>query len=321
MKKILSLILVLTMICSALVLTSCGAKEAKLGLGVVTSVEATAATEEKNGDVTADITAAAVLLSADGKILDCDIDALQAQLPFTADGKIVAVNSFSTKRDLKESYGMSTYAKTTEWYLQADKFEALVIGKTVTEVKALVLSDGFGNDDVVNAGCTIGISDFVSAIAKACESAKNVGSVEGDALAVAITAEYDADSSKDATEEADGVVQAEVSFAAVSVKDGKVTGAVTDAMNANFKFGTNGEATETSVPKTKGELKEGYGMAAYAQTTEYYLQAEIFDKECVGKDATGIRGLSDNNDLITAGCTIDVLPLVEAVTAAIKEAK
>lgn len=322
MKKILSLALVAIMVISALALSGCGAKEAKLGLGVVTTVESTDATAEKTGNVTAEITAAAVLLSADGKILACDIDTLQAKLPFTADGKIVSVSAFQTKRDLKENYGMSSYAKTTEWYLQIDKLETVLVGKTVDEAKALVLNTGFGSDEVVNAGCTIGIADVIAAITEACGNAKNVGSLEGDSLAVAITAEYDAGTSKDATEEKDGVVQAEVCFAAVSLKDGKTTGVITDAMNAKFNFSTAGVATKTDAPQTKGELKEGYGMAAYAQTTEYYLQAEAFDKECVGKDVAGINGLAGGTDaLATAGCTIDVSPLTAVVVKAIGEAK
>ena len=322
MKKILSLILAVTMIATAFVFVGCGEKTAKLGLGTVSTVEATDATEERAGKVATAVTVAAVLVDADGKILACDIDCLEASLGMTVDGEAVAASSLVSKRDKGDSYNMVTYGGAKlEWYAQVDKLETVLVGKTAAEAEALLLSTGYGDESVISAGCTINISDMVKAVLKACANAKELGSMEGDSLAVSITCE-NSDSTKDATEEADGVLQAEFSIAAVTVKDGKATAVVTDAMNAKSTFNIAGEAVNTSAPQTKGELKENYGMAAYAQTTEYYLQAEAFDKECAGKTVDEINGMKSGTDaLAAAGCTVDVSPLVAAVTKAMGAAK
>ena len=317
MKKILSLILALTLTLGVLALAGCGAKPAKLGLGVATTVTPTDATEEKNGSVKTAVTVAAVLLSADGKILSVDVDCLEASLGMTADGAAVAGTSFESKRDKGDNYNMVKYGNATlEWYAQIDKLEQTLVGKTEAEIQASTTAD-----DIVAAGCTIDVADIIKAIVAACKNAKELGSAEGDSLAVAITC-ANSDSTKDATEEKEGVLQAEFTFAAVTVKDGKTTAVVTDAMNAKATFNTAGEAVDTSAPKTKGELKEDYGMSKFANTTEYYLQSAAFDKECAGKTSAEINGMKDGTDaLVAAGCTIAVSPLVAAVTKAIAAAK
>ena len=318
MKKILSLTLAVLMIVTAFAFVSCGEKAAKLGLGVATTVTAKDATEEKAGSVKTAATVAAVLLSADGKILAVDIDTLEASLGMTAEGVAVAGTSFESKRDKGDNYNMVKYGGATlEWYAQVDKLETVLVGKTVDEAKAIAT----GNDAVVAAGCTIDVTDMIKAVVAACANAKEAGSFEGDTLAVSVVCE-NSSSTKDATEEKDGVLQAEFTFAAVTVKDGKTTAVVTDAMNAKATFNTAGEAVDTSAPKTKGELKENYGMSKYANTTEYYLQSAAFDKECAGKTSAEINGMKDGTDaLVAAGCTIAVSPLVAAVTKAIAAAK
>lgn len=318
MKKILSLTLAVLMVVTALAFVGCGEKAAKLGLGVATTVSSTNATEEKAGSVKTAATVAAVLLSTDGKILAVDIDTLEASLGMTAEGVAVAGTSFESKRDKGDSYNMVKYGGATlEWYAQVDKLETVLVGKTVAEAKAIAT----GNDAVVAAGCTIDIADMIKAVVAACENAKEAGSFEGDTLAVSVVCE-NSSSTKDATAEKDGVLQAEFTFAAVTVKDGKTTAVVTDAMNAKATFNTAGEAVDTAAPKTKGELKENYGMSKYANTTEYYLQSAAFDKECAGKTSAEINGMKDGTDaLVAAGCTIAVSPLVAAVTKAIAAAK
>lgn len=318
MRKILSLALAALMIVSAFAFVSCGEKAAKLGLGVATTVSATNATEEKAGSVKTAATVAAVLLSTEGKILAVDIDTLEAALGMTAEGTAVAGTSFESKRDKGDNYNMVKFGGATlEWYAQVDKLETVLVGKTVDEAKAIAT----GNDSVVAAGCTIDITDMIKAVVAACANAKEAGSLEGDTLAVSVVCE-NSSSTKDATEEKDGVLQAEFTFAAVTVKDGKTTAVVTDAMNAKATFNTKGEAVDTSAPKTKGELKEGYGMAQYANTTEYYLQSAAFDKECAGKTSAEITAMENGTDaLVAAGCTIAVSPLVAAVVKAIAAAK
>ena len=69
MKKIISILLVLVMALGVFALTSCKGKALKFGLGVATSVSATDASAEKAGEGKLTVTAAAVLLDKDGKIV------------------------------------------------------------------------------------------------------------------------------------------------------------------------------------------------------------------------------------------------------------
>ena len=55
-----------------------------------------------------------------------------------------------------------------EWNEQADAFDATCVGKTATEIAALVAENGYnGVDALVSAGCTIGVADMVKAAVKA----------------------------------------------------------------------------------------------------------------------------------------------------------
>ena len=49
---------------------------------------------------------------------------------------------------------------------KADAFNALCIGKTASDVNALMGSDNYGNADVKAAGCTILVNGLVKAAAK-----------------------------------------------------------------------------------------------------------------------------------------------------------
>ena len=53
-----------------------------------------------------------------------------------------------------------------EWFEQADAFNALCVGKTATEIKALCAADNYGTDEVKTAGCTILVNGLTKAAAK-----------------------------------------------------------------------------------------------------------------------------------------------------------
>lgn len=176
MKKITALIILAVV---ALSLFACGKQSAglKLGMGVYSSAQkATDADSDKNGSAGALVTVATVLMDADGKIVRCVLDAAEYTFSYTADGKAVSVGEFPTKREQGDAYGMKLYGGATkEWYEQADAFSAAVTGKTVSEVKSLLASGGKGNSEVISAGCTISIEDFIFAIEKAAANASAAG--------------------------------------------------------------------------------------------------------------------------------------------------
>ena len=116
------------------------------------------------------MTSAAVSFDGDGRVVSCELDAADIAVQYTADGKAVPVKDFSTKRELGDRYGMKAAGAKAEWYEQADAFEKVIEGKTPSEIKAMVTDKGYGNDEVISAGCTISVEDFVKAIEKAAKN-------------------------------------------------------------------------------------------------------------------------------------------------------
>ena len=342
MKKIISLALSFLMLFSVMSLAGCGSdskgdssadnsKKLKFGMGIYNVIaDATNAEGDTNGKAEADHTVAAVLLDGD-KIVNCVIDTAAVTAEYTSGGKAVTATEFKTKYEMGDNYGMKAYGGAKkEWYEQVDAFVGVVKGKTIDEVKALVAEGGKGNPDVVGAGCTIAISDFIYALEKAVKNAK-----ESDASADAtlklgiVSTQADATEAKDGT---DGVNEIDTTVSAVALKDSKVKAIITDSVAVSFAFDTKGasKTDKTAAISTKREAGDIYGMKAYGKdlnsdgvVKEWYEQADEFDKSCVGKSGEEIAKLAidtgyGNADLQKAGCTINVNDMVKAAVKAAK---
>lgn len=324
MKKITSIILAIVAIISLCLVTGCGEQSASFGMGVYAEyTEATAAQGDIPGSVESEITVAAVLLGKGNKIVSCKLDTISASPSYTSDGKYVVANDIMSKYELGDDYNMVAYGKAKyEWYQQADNFSKLVAGKTIEEVKALVATGGKGNDEVVNAGCTIIINDFVLAIEKAVKNAAASSASTKDTVQVGIVAVQG--ECRDATKEADGVNEIDVALSAAAVdKDGKVTAMVSDAVVITGKFGVAGDIKSSINEEivTKKEQGDKYGMVAYGGAEkEWYEQAAAFDNICIGKTAAEIITLEvkgyGNADVQSAGCTIAISDMVKAAVKA-----
>ena len=171
MKKVISIILVALMLLGTLALVSCQKPDEdktpdapatqdtlKFGFGLVTSASATDATADEAGAGSVTTTLAVVLVDKDGKVVKSLLDCADYSVSYNADGTAVANESFATKRELGDNYGMKAYGNATmEWYEQAAAFNAACTGKTPAEVA------GF---DAAAAGCTIAVDGFVKAAAK-----------------------------------------------------------------------------------------------------------------------------------------------------------
>ena len=125
---------------------------------------------KSNGKCEIALTTAAVSFDDGGKIISCRLDAADVDVAYTAEGKAVPMEKIATKRELGDSYGMKAAGAKAEWYEQADAFEKLIEGKTTDEIKAYVADNGYGTDDVIKAGCTISVEDFVKAIVNASKN-------------------------------------------------------------------------------------------------------------------------------------------------------
>lgn len=321
MKKMLSMILCVALMLSVLSFISCGKAELSLGLGVYTTASSADATEDKNGSGKATVTAAAVLVDANGKIVKCFVDCMDNQVAYTADGKALATESFKSKYELGDAYGMTAYGGATkEWYEQVDAFTALVVGKTLDEVKAMVVSDDEGNNGVISAGCTIDVDEFVKAIEKAVENAAPSAATAKDTLKLGMSTSQ---TLSDATEDKPGKNQVETTCVAVATDaEGKITAAMSDCVQVAFTFTANGASSfvATSDISTKRDNGDGYGMKAYGGAAkEWYEQANAFDAACIGKTIGDVESLlGENNygttDLQAAGCTILVDGFVKAAS-------
>lgn len=294
----------------------------KFGSAVyVAAPSATDATEDKEGAGTLDVTAAAVTVDADGKIVACALDTASNTVKFTADGKAVANDEFKTKYELGADYNMVAYGGAVkEWFEQADAFESVVVGKTLDEVKALVAAEGKGNDDVISAGCTIAITDFVGAVEKAYNAAAESDVTAADTVKVTFATEQTV---ADATEDKDGSNKVSVyAFGAAADADGKVVAASSDCVEVSFTFTTEGVSTLDTAEEILSKKEQGadYGMVAYGGAAkEWFEQAAAFDAACIGKTGAEIAGLVAEDgkgvsDLQTAGCTVYVTGFVKAAS-------
>ena len=331
MKKLICALLCVLMLATALVAcdkapegetteTPVTESALKLGLGVYTATPSTTdATEDKDGQGKVAITAAVITVDAEGKVVACQLDTADLTVKFTLDGKAVANDGFKTKYEQGADYNMVTYGGAAkEWFEQADAFETLVVGKTLNEIKALVAEGNKGTADVVTAGCTIMINEFVGAIEKAFANLTDSAATASSALKLGMNVEQ---STTDATEEKNGTNQVETTvFAAAVDANGKVLTAASDCVQVKFTFDMTGVSTldTTKAISSKRELGANYGMVNYGGAAkEWFEQADAFNTLCVGKTASEITALcaADNygtEEVKTAGCTILVNGLTKA---------
>lgn len=338
MKKIICAALSMLLILAMVSMTGCGAQALKIGVGVHAVVsEVKDAEGDTNGSATIDETVAAVLIDESGKIVSATIDVLSAEAKFTAEGKFVAATEFGTKREAGDNYGMVSYGGAKlEWYQQADAFCKLLIGKTADEAKALVADNAKGTDEVINAGCTIYVSDFALAVDKAIANAKECDAKADDTLKIGINAAQSSDS-KDAAEDANGANQIVADVAAVALgADGKTTAVMTDCVDVAIAFDNAGkcQTEKGTVIITKRAQRDNYGMAAgfaagYAKdlngdgkVLEWYAQADAMDAALTGKTADEIGAAVVNGygteDIQAAGCTVAISGAVKALVKAAK---
>ena len=345
MKKLISVLIALSM---ALSLAACGSKPAestapsapassaestseaapaeagsavKTGLGIVVNSEVKAEpSADENGKTQADATAAAVMLDAEGRILDAKIDAIKLNAEFSAKGEVLTeATELKSKRQLGNDYKMVEFGNAkAEWFEQADAFAAFVKGKTAEEVSALALNEkGAPTDADLAAACTIDVTDFVAAVTAAAQNAEEMGAAAGDKLGLALVAES---SFASADADQNGKIQFELTFALTSADAaGKITANRLNAAQIVYDLGADG-AAEAKAVATKYELGSDYKMVEFGKAkAEWFEQADAFSAFVKGKTAEEVSALALNEkgaptdaDL-AATCTINVTDFVAAV--------
>ena len=317
----------------------------KLGMGVVVSMDSS-----KTGTAQVDATVATVVTDKDGKIVACRIDVAQNKMTVT-DGAVEATKTFETKMELGDRYNMAAYGQPNveggtvkEWYVQTKAFEQYVVGKTAAEVEAIKLQEVNNHqiavdEALLNAGCTMQITEFMAAVVKACNDEQGMSFKTAATFTLGVAAKTTVDSAtKAATAEADGVVAMYTDFACAVVADGKVIATLNDAIQPKIGMNAAGEITTKTFTATKRELKEGYNMAAYGQPNieggtvkEWYIQSAAFSSYVVGKTAAEIAGMQTkevNNHMISteqalldAGCTMQITGICAVVAQSATNAR
>ncbi len=337
MKKFICVLLSALMLLGMVALVSCGntpnddaGKESesqsqseaslKFGLGVYTTTpEVTSATADKNGTGSVAITAAVLTVDANGKVVACQLDTMENDVEYTNEGKAIANTEFKTKYEKGANYGMVAWGGAAkEWFEQVDAFETLVVGKTLSEIKALVAEGNKGTTDVATAGCTVMIHEFVGAIEKAFANLADSTVTASSTLKLGMTTAQD---TSDATADVDGINSVETTiFAAAVDAEGKVLVASSDCVAVDFTFSEDGAATldTTKAVVSKREAGANYGMVAWGGATkEWFQQADAFNALCVDKKASEIAALCvdgayGTDEVKAAGCTILVSGFVKA---------
>ncbi len=252
----------------------------------------------------------------DGKVLAAVTDVAEADLAYSAEGKVAKADYAGTKREKLDSYGMVAYAGAKyEWYEQADNFCKFIKGMSAKEVAKIKMDDaGKATDADLVAGCTITIGDFVKIASKAlgAEIKEEKG---GYTLGLGSVTAVDEASAKQTT----------TVVAVITDGNGKIVDCVVDCVESTMSL-EGGKASVGGTYKTKTELGDDYGMVAYAGAKyEWYQQAENFCEYVKGLDLEGAKaidlektGKAKDADLV-AGCTIAISEFKEALVKALED--
>lgn len=304
----------------------------KTGLAVVSSVASSTPVKDGKGTAVADITAVAVTVGSDGKILKCSIDGIRADVEFSDKGKLLtpATTVFKSKNELGEAYGVKKVSKIgKEWNEQADAFAKYVVGKTADDVKGIaVSSEGKATGADLTASVTVGVGDFIAAIQKAVANAQDLGAKADDKLGLGI--ESSGEQSADAGDK-DGIAQVYTYYTASTFSaDGKITSSVIDATQNKVNFDKTGKITSDlkAEQKTKDELGDAYGMKKASKIgKEWNEEAAAFAKYVVGKTVAEVKGIAINSEGestdkdLTASVTISIADFMKILDKASTNAK
>lgn len=269
----------------------------RIGMGVITDTSSSkSAGNGEDGLAQADTTVAGVLLDAEGRILDCVIDASQSKVNFDQSGKLTSDTgtAVQSKNVLGDAYGMKTYSSIgKEWNEQAQAFADYCVGKTLDEVRGIQVVEGKAGDTDLVSSVTMGIDSLRAAVIKAVKNAVVCDAQPDDRLGLAM--KVSTGDSADAGE-AEGTAQTYGTYALTAVTgDGVISACVVDALQANISFSSEGDLVTDTTQRmlTKNELGDDYGMrVASSIGKEWYEQAAAFGDYSVGKTADEVDGIA-----------------------------
>jgi hypothetical protein len=336
MKRIAALLLTLVLILSYGTFSTAAAQEStglRFGLSIDTTIDKSKdASADGDGLAQVDSTIVALLLDAEGKIVNVYIDAVQTKMPITAAGTLGQnfPADAKTKLELGADYGMAKVSQIGEWDAQIAAFRAYILGKTAAEVQGIAVDDATHPTDAdLTAGCTMSIGSYVAGVVAAANAAQPTTAAATDKLGVGTL--VSTGKSKDAADGKDGLAQAYATYAAVTVDAaGVVTAALIDSTQGNVAFDATGKITSdtTAHTATKQQLGDAYGMRAASPIgKEWFEQANAFAAYVTGKTAAEVDGIAMDEATkltdadLTASVTVSAGALKGTVLKAIANAK
>jgi hypothetical protein len=180
MRKVFLIGLVVVLVLG--VVAGCGSKPAedvgavKLGLGIITGISRSRdMAGETMAQAQVDTTIAAVTFDKDGRIVHVQIDIAQTRVLFDADMQVTNDGSavIQTKKEQGDAYNMKRASGIgKEWHEQVAALEAWMIGKTIEEVKALPMTEGFvPSGEELTSSVTITVKPFLNVLEKSLATA------------------------------------------------------------------------------------------------------------------------------------------------------
>ena len=271
----------------------------KTGMVIASSISDSKNAGEENGEVKYDLTIVAVNVDDNGVITACAIDSLGTSVAFDATGAIGTdlTAPVQTKNELGENYGMVAWGGAiAEWDAQAAALANYAVGKTVEELYAGAVGEtGYAQDADLATSATIYLGGYVQAIELAVANAKHLGAQAGDELKLAIMAGLSDSTAADA--ENAGNAQLNVDAIAMTMKEGVITSAYIDSLQAKVAFDATGAITTALDTQfaTKNQLGENYGMVAWAGAiAEWDVQTASFCAFVTGKTPAEVAGIAVN---------------------------
>lgn len=308
----------------------------KLGLGHITSIGSSTDLGSKDGKEVlplgqVDTVMAAVGFDKDGKVVSVTIDNAQTKVNF--DNKLQVTSDLKaenkTKVELGDAYGMSKASSIKkDWYQQIAELEKWMVGKTVTDIKAMkvVVKDeahpAIPDVAELTSLVTLTVQDYIVVVEEAFANAIDVtGGVKvglGHNIDVSKSVGL---GSKDGKEVLP-LAQVDTVMAATAFdKDGKVVGTIIDNAQTKVNFDNTGKVTsdKKAAYQTKAEIKEGYGMIkASTIGKEWYQQADALGKWMVGKSVAEIKAMKVVAKDAVHPSVPDVAELTSLVTVSVE---
>lgn len=315
-------------------------KDYKLGMGVNFSDNGTAE------QAAYDCVVAAVVTDSEGKIVSVKIDDAQNKM---AIDQIDPAKSLKSKKELQFDYNMVKYSEAKyEWFEQVAAFESYCVGKTLSEIKGIETRvrgadephPGYvvAADETLFASCSIQITEFINAVAKAMEDKHAQSFSTSDSFKLGLKLDSTAEETVAPTDEKDGTIKMYSNFgAAVVDKDGRILACLTDAIQPQYTVSADDEEiAPASYKGSKKELEFDYNMVKYSEAKyEWFEQAAAFEKYCVGKTAdevaslpTRVRGAEEAHpgyvvtadETLFASCSIQITEFKAVISEAAKNA-